>query len=108
VVPALITSARIPKSLDADQRMHRYLASMAVRVACFITGCFAPFPFNIALFVGAAVIPGVAVILANAIDLRTPPPESVATGHVDGPALTTGEVVQGDVEGGAEAGGGPR
>ena len=97
-MPALITSARIPKSLDADQRIRRYLASMAVRVVCFISGCFAPFPYNVLLFVGAAVIPGVAVILANAIDLRTPPPETTGTGSADAHTLTTGGVVPGDVE----------
>lgn len=97
-MPALITSARIPKSLDADQRIRRYLASMAVRVVCFISGCFAPFPYNVLLFVGAAVIPGVAVILANAIDLRTLPPETTGTGSADAHTLTTGGVVPGDVE----------
>ena len=31
-IPALITSARVPRSLDADERNRRYLVSMTVRV----------------------------------------------------------------------------
>lgn len=66
----LITNARQPKSLDAEQRNKRYLISMAVRVACFLGGVAAPTPWNWVLFAGAAVIPPIAVMLANAVDLR--------------------------------------
>jgi Protein of unknown function (DUF3099) len=97
-LPALITSARVGKSLDADQRNRRYLASMAVRVACFLAGCFAPAPYNIALFIGAAIIPGVAVILANAIDIRTPPPEPTAQAAPTASAISSAIVVDGEVE----------
>ncbi len=100
----LITSARIGKTLDTDQRMKRYLISMAVRVVCFVSGVFAPLPYNIALIVLAAVIPGVAVILANAIDQRRPPVADVAEGVPDRLALGSGEVIRGEVaddEGGA-------
>ena len=97
-LPALITSARFGKSRDTDQRNRRYLASMAVRVACFLAGCFAPAPYNIALFVCAAIIPGVAVILANAIDIRTPPPEPAAEAEPTASAITAGIVVNGEVE----------
>jgi len=97
-LPALITSARIGTSLDADQRNRRYLASMAVRVACFLSGCFAPAPYNIVLFVCAAIIPGVAVILANAIDIRTPPPEPTAQAAPTASSITSGIVVDGEVE----------
>lgn len=97
-IPALITSARIGKSLDADQRNRRYLASMAVRVACFLAACFTPFPYNAALILGAAIIPGLAVILANAVDKRTTP-QTVASGAPAGtPALTQGVVVTGVVD----------
>jgi len=96
-IPALITSARISKSLDADQRMKRYLWSMTVRVVCFIAACLTPFPANILLIAGAAIIPGIAVILANAIDMRVPV-ETVSDAPGAVPALTTGVVVQGGVE----------
>lgn len=95
--PALITSARPAHSLDANARNKRYLWTMAVRVACFLGGVLSPTPWNWVLFVGAAVIPPVAVALANAVDLRrTPevaedpsaalkelPPETVVPGSVE-------------------------
>lgn len=95
--PALITDARRAKSLDADQRNKRYLATMAVRVACFVGGVFAPTPWNWVLFVGAAVLPPIAVMLANAVDLRRTPDlkESEPSAH---PALPPGAVVPGSVE----------
>lgn len=96
--PTLITSARIPKSLDADQRNRRYLATMAVRVVCFISGCFAPLPWSIVLILSAAILPGIAVILANAIDQRDLGSSAGPEPDVSRPALTGGVVVPGDVE----------
>lgn len=98
MIPALITSARVGKSLDADTRNHRYLISMGVRIVCFVAACFAPFPANIGLIAAAAIIPAVAVILANNVDLRTPPREEPGQAPVDAPALGSGVVVPGDVE----------
>lgn len=77
---ALITSARFSKSLDADQRRTRYLWTMAARVVCFLAATVTPLPWNLLLLLAAAVLPTLAVMLANAIDLRgaaapvTPPP----------------------------------
>lgn len=95
--PVLITNARQAKSLDAEQRNKRYLLTMAVRVACFLGGVVAPTPWNWVLFVGAAVIPPVAVMLANAVDMRRPkePEHPVVS---DRPELGTGTVISGSVE----------
>lgn len=94
--PLLITSARIPRSLDTSQRTHRYVLTMALRVVCFVAGMFAPLPWSIALLLAAALLPAVGVLLANAVDHRTPPlpPEE----DVTRPALTAGEVIPGEVE----------
>lgn len=97
-IPALITSARVPRSLDADERNRRYLVSMTVRVLCFLAGCFAPFPVNIAFFVGAAIIPGFAVILANAVDRRTDGVRTTGVADAGARQLTSGVVVPGDVD----------
>lgn len=97
-IPALITSARAPRSLDTGERTRRYFLSMAVRVVCFISACFAPLPWNLLLFVGAAVIPGVAVILANAVDRRTPPAPAPQEAAPDLPALPGGLVIPGDLD----------
>ncbi|MFT3833745.1 MAG: DUF3099 domain-containing protein [Micropruina sp.] len=95
--PALITNARQARSLDANQRNKRYLATMAVRVACFLGGVLSPTPWNWVLFVGAAVIPPIAVALANAVDLRRAP-ESVDEEQPDRKELSSGGVVPGSVE----------
>lgn len=95
--PVLITSARPAKSLDVEARNKRYLLTMAVRVACFLGGVLAPNPWNWVLFIGAAVIPPVAVALANAVDLRRVP-DADDDEQTDRRELTAGGVVPGTVE----------
>lgn len=94
---AVITTARRARSLDADARNKRYLWTMGVRVACFLGGVVAPHPWNWVSFIGAAVIPPMAVMLANAVDLRQDPPASDDEAP-DRPALTAGGIVPGSVE----------
>lgn len=95
--PTLITSARRAKSLDAEQRNKRYLITMGVRVACFLGGVLSPSPWNWVLFIGAAVIPPIAVMLANAVDLRRPqePEQPEAS---ERPELEPGTTIAGSVE----------
>lgn len=95
--PVLITSAHRAKSLDAEQRNKRYLLTMAVRVACFLGGVAAPHPWNWVLFIGAAVIPPMAVMLANAVDLRRPQ-ELHEVEQPARPELERGTVIPGSVE----------
>lgn len=95
--PALITSARTRRSLDTDARRRRYLWTMAVRVVCFIAATMTPLPWNLLLLVGAAVLPTIAVMLANAIDQRAaalPTPEQAAPRL----ELDSGNTVGGTVE----------
>lgn len=97
--PAVITSARVPKSLDTAARQRRYLLTMGIRVACFIAAFIATDIWRWIFLVGAAVLPGIAVLLANAIDLRTqgaPPASSEEPAAA--PQLTPGVVIQGDIE----------
>ena len=70
---------------------------MAVRVACFLGGVLSPTPWNWVLFVGAAVIPPIAVALANAVDLRRLP-DATDDEQFDRKELTAGGVVPGSVE----------
>jgi hypothetical protein len=92
----LITSARKRRSLDNDDRRTRYLWTMAVRVACFLSATITPLPWNVILLLASAVLPTIAVMLANAIDLRRPP--EVATPElVDRPALPSAEIIGGSV-----------
>lgn len=94
--PALITSARFSKSLDTDQRRTRYLWTMAARVACFLAATVTPLPWNLILLVAAAVLPTLAVMLANAIDLRRPPDPDPAEPEAR-PALPDPDTVGGTV-----------
>ena len=96
--PALITSARFGRTLDTDARRTRYLWTMAVRVACFIAATVTPVPWNLLLLVAAGVLPAVAVMLANAIDQRTPPEPEIV--EADRPALSAGTTIGGTVEDG--------
>lgn len=95
---ALITDAKVGLSDDASARTRRYLMSMAVRVVCFVTGCLSPSPWNWVLFACAAIIPPIAVVLANAIDQRgasSLPSEAADQARL---ALTPGTVIPGSVE----------
>lgn len=96
--PALITSARIPQSLDTSQRTRRYVITMTIRVGCFFSGLFAPTPWNLILLVIAATLPGAAVLLANNVDHRSAeaPGEDVDTAPML--AITAGDIVPGEVE----------
>jgi len=93
--PTLITSARVGTSLDTDARRVRYLWTMGVRVACFLAATVTPLPYNLVLLVAAAVLPTIAVMLANAIDQRRLP-EPDAT-EPDRPALPGAETIGGEV-----------
>lgn len=94
--PALITSARVGTSLSTDQRARRYVITMLFRVVCFIAAVISPLPWNVILFVAAAVLPGIAVLLGNARDNRP----SALVGDDEEPrlAITAGQIVHGEVE----------
>lgn len=70
---------------------------MAVRVACFLAATVSPTPWNLLLLVAAAVLPALAVMLANAVDRRTPPAEpdqqSPTRAALPGSITVAGEVV---------------
>lgn len=92
--PPLITDARFPSSLSTDQRARRYVITMAFRVACFLGAVLTPTPWNVILFVAAAVLPGIAVLFGNARDNRPDPP---ATDEVTRLALLPGAIIPGEV-----------
>ena len=94
--PTLITSAGKRRSLDTDERRTRYLWTMAVRVVCFLGATVTPMPWNFVLLAAAAVLPTIAVMLANAIDQRRPP-EVEAPEFLERPALAGGEIIDGAV-----------
>lgn len=97
--PALITQARRPRTLDSAARQRRYLITMGIRLACVVSLVWLPGWWKLVAVAGAAILPVVAVLLANAMDQRTPAsePEPTETGRL---AITGGIVVPGDVDDG--------
>lgn len=94
---AVITSARFSRTLDNNARRTRYLWTMATRVVCFVAGTVTPMPWNLLLFLAAAVLPALAVMLANAIDLRAQPPATPASTPPDHPELPSPRTLPGQV-----------
>ena len=68
-----ITSARPSRSVDIRKRQMRYLLSMGVRTLCFVLAIVTTGPLRWSLVAGAVFLPYVAVVLANATDLRRGP-----------------------------------
>lgn len=64
--PVRITTAPEPLSADLARRTHRYLWQMGIRVACFLGAAVIDHWTRWLMLVGAALLPYVAVVLANA------------------------------------------
>lgn len=67
----VITEARAPRSEDLARRQRNYLILMAFRVICIVSMFFVPGIWRWLLLAGAAILPGIAVLIANNIDVRT-------------------------------------
>lgn len=96
----VVTDAPTAHSDDLEMRQKRYAVSMIVRTTCF--GLIFVFHgwMRVACVLGAAVIPAIAVVLANARDNRTPPAQKAGHGseQVDVPMITPGHVIPGEIE----------
>lgn len=95
--PAVITTARFSRTLDNNARRTRYLWTMATRVVCFLAGTVTPMPWNLLFFLAAAVLPALAVMLANAIDLRAQPSGALPPGGSGRPELTSPQTLPGQL-----------
>ncbi|WP_060930011.1 DUF3099 domain-containing protein [Granulicoccus phenolivorans] len=69
--PAIITELPTARSKDRRHREVRYVITMSIRVVAFAAAIFIPNPWRWVLIAAAAILPGIAVLLANAVDLRT-------------------------------------
>ena len=76
-----ITGAQTPHSRDLDQRVNRYLISMAIRTACVVLVLVVQGPLRWVFAVGAIVLPYIAVIAANNAGPRR-----------QGPSVTVGDL----------------
>lgn len=61
-----ITSAQTRLSADQGARQRRYFISMMIRTTCFILTVLLPSPWRWFALVGAAILPYIAVVMANA------------------------------------------
>lgn len=86
------------KSVDLDARVRRYLITMGVRMACFIAMIWVPGWWRLLLLAGAAILPAIAVLLANAQDLRVVGPPARLDPDESRPALPSGATIPGEVE----------
>lgn len=93
----LITRASRGRTLDLEERQKRYAITMGIRTACFVLFLFVPGYWKVVALAGAALLPIIAVVLANASE-RRPPPEADSEEASDRPALPPSEVIPGSVD----------
>lgn len=60
-----VSSVRQGMSADIRGRTRRYALSMGVRTACFLGAIVTPSPWRWVLFAAAAILPYIAVVVAN-------------------------------------------
>lgn len=92
-----ITSATPGRTLDVETRQKRYLLTMLFRTLCFVGILFVPGVWRWVLLIGAAFLPAVAVVFANAADHR-PLPIAPDDEPVDRPALPAAMTIPGEIE----------
>lgn len=97
--PVVITDARLSTSEDVRRREGRYLLTMLFRTVCFIGLFFLPLGWwQLGLLAGAAFLPPLAVVLANAADNRSMPMATPYEEYHPQVALPPGNVIPGEVE----------
>ena len=61
-----ITDSQVSLSEDQAGRMKKYFISMMIRTSCFILAVLLPSPYRWFALAGAATLPYIAVVVANA------------------------------------------
>jgi hypothetical protein len=69
----LVTDAQRSRQEELSARVRRYTWTMGVRTACFLLAALLPLPlaWRIPFIIGGAVLPYIAVTVANAGPVRT-------------------------------------
>lgn len=93
----LITSAGRSQTLELEERQKRYLITMGIRTGCFLAFLVVPGWWKVVALAGAALLPAVAVLLANNSDHHAPHVLQSAEQETR-PALTQSMVVRSDIE----------
>lgn len=92
----LITRASRGRTLDLEERQKRYAITMGIRTACFLLFLVVPGYWKIVALAGAALLPIIAVVLANSYE-RRPPPEVDRRDEAPR-ALPPTEIIRGSVD----------
>ncbi|MBK8469345.1 MAG: DUF3099 domain-containing protein [Actinomycetales bacterium] len=66
----MVTTAPMSVAQDTDMRLRRYLVTMAVRTTCFLLAVVVEGWLRWVFIAGAAILPYIAVVLANAVGPR--------------------------------------
>jgi hypothetical protein len=95
----VITDAYPGRSRDLRQRQTRYLITMGFRILCFLAVIVVPDTgARLALIVAAGVLPGIAVLAANAVDRRSHDSKAIERGEPEQRrALPRQATVAGDI-----------
>ncbi|NLE96879.1 MAG: DUF3099 domain-containing protein [Propionibacterium sp.] len=93
----LITRASRGRTLDLEERQKRYAITMGIRTVCFLLFLVVPGYWKVLALAGAALLPIIAVVLANASDRRLPP-EPERPDDSTRRALPPTEVIHGSVD----------
>lgn len=94
---AVITDAKRGATLDLEARTKRYLITMGFRTACFVGMIFVPGGWKLVLLAGAALLPGIAVLFANAEDRHRSPVADDRPDPWTPPALPSKDTIEGEV-----------
>lgn len=92
----LITRAARGRTPDLEERQKRYAITMSVRTVCFLLFLVVPGYWKIVALAGAALLPVIAVVLANSEDRHPVPLASPEEGEQL--ALPPGEIIEGSVD----------
>ena len=93
----VVTITQVPESRSEDsaRRNRNYIIAMGIRTACFLSLFIVPGVWRLLPLAGAVVLPVLAVMFANAIDLKRPDPVLFDEDPIL--ALPAGEIIKGEV-----------
>ena len=91
----VVTQVAESRTADLNRRRRNYTIAMGVRTVSFISMFFVPGVWKLLPLAAAVLLPVIAVMVANAVDHKAPPP------IVDEPspllALPPGEIIRGEI-----------
>ncbi|TDT32881.1 Protein of unknown function (DUF3099) [Naumannella halotolerans] len=97
----VVTTAPKSPAAQRKQRERQYMIMMGIRMVCFLLIFAVPGFWKLVMIGLAVVLPGIAVILANAVDRRRQNTAALREPS-DSPELTSGVVLEADEDYGGD------